>query len=104
MRPNTFGDFSCPRVHRLQRWWLHWKVTLGLEVNVPEKLAVVADGQGNPPEVVTFTVWLVETIVEGTPLVNGPETVPDPPLTALVVHVAPRTLAVAVRPSCGMIS
>jgi len=80
------------------------KVTLGLVVKVPEKVAVVADGQGNPPEVVTFTVWLVKTSVEGTPLVNGPETVPDPPLTALVVQVWKTALAVAVRPSCGMIS
>lgn len=102
MRPSTFGDFSCPRAHRLQPWSLQLKVTLGLVVKLPEKVALVADGQGNPPEVVTGTLALVKTSVEGTPLVKGPDMVPVPPAAALAVHVAPNGRAVAVRPFCGI--
>jgi hypothetical protein len=65
-------------------------VRLGLLVNVPEKLAVVADGQGNPPVVVTGTLWLVNTTDEVV-LLQGPETVVAAPEVA--VQVAPSTLA-----------
>ena len=73
----------------------------GLVVKVPEKIAVVADGQGNPPVVVTGTLWLVN-ITDEVLLLQGPETVVAAPEVA--VHVAPRTLAVDLTPPAGILS
>ena len=72
----------------------------GLAVKVPEKVALVPDGQGNPPEVLTGTLWLVNVAAELV-LLHVPTTVADP---AIVVQVLPRILAVTLRPFWGMIS
>jgi hypothetical protein len=45
-------DLTLGLAHHAQGPTVRW----GLVVNVPPKVAVVADGQGNPPEVETFTV------------------------------------------------
>jgi hypothetical protein len=63
----------------------------------PEKVEVVADGHGNPPEVLTGTLWLVNVAVEFV-LLNVPKVVAGPFGAARVVHVWPRMLALAVRP------
>jgi hypothetical protein len=45
----------------------HWYVIQTpptLAVNLPEKVEVVADGQGNPPEVLTGTLALVNVTDE----------------------------------------
>jgi hypothetical protein len=76
-------------------------VRAGLLVKVPEKLALVADGQGNPPEVVTGTLWLVN-VTDELLLLQGPETVVDAPEVA--VQVWPRTLAEDLTPPAGTTS
>jgi len=76
-------------------------VRAGLVVKLPEKFALVADGQGNPPEVVTGTGWLVN-VTDELGLLHGPETVVCAPETA--VQVWPRTLAEDLTPPAGTTS
>jgi len=59
----------------------------------------VADGQGNPPEVTTGTLALVNVAVG---LAHPPEAVVGAVGATLVVQFCPRKVAVAVRPFCGI--
>jgi len=64
----------------------------------------VPDGQGNPPEVVVFTLWLVN-VADELALLQVPEIVPgpEPAVVAVALQVWPRMLAVHVTPPSGMV-
>jgi len=68
---------------------------------VPEKVAFVADGQGNPPEVVTGTVSLVN-VTDDPPLFQGFEIVVAAP--EVVVQWDAPMVAVATTPPAGIFS
>jgi hypothetical protein len=76
-------------------------VSAGLVVKVPEKVALVADGQGNAPEVVTGTVSLLNVTAELL-LFQGFETVVAAP--EVVVQWDEPIVAVATTPPCGIFS
>lgn len=67
-----------------------------------EKIAEVEDGQGNPPEVTTGTLWLVNTADEVV-LLQVPETVAEAVVVEVVLQVWPKTLAVHTTAFCGMV-
>lgn len=69
-----------------------------------EKLADVPDGQGNPPEVVTGTGWLVN-VADELALLQVPEIVAEPAAdgVAVALQVWPKTLAVHWTPPTGMV-
>ena len=80
-------------------------MSAGLLVKVPENVALVADGQGNGPEVVTGTLELKLTDEPGGTgggLVQGPETVVAAP--EVVVQWAEPMVAVATTPPAGIFS
>ena len=73
-----------------------------------EKVVELADGQGNPPEVTTGTLWLTNTAAEHgglvhMALVQVPETVAAPAVVEVALQVWPRMLAVHTTPPCGMV-
>ncbi len=68
-----------------------------------EKVALVADGQGNPPEVETGTLWLGNVANEDV-LFHVPVTDPLPFGKPVVLQWAPLMVAVAVRQPCGTFS
>ena len=70
-------------------------------VKVPEKVALVADGQGNPPEVVTGTVSLLN-VTDELLLLHGFETVVAAP--EVVVQWDAPMVAVATTPPAGIFS
>jgi hypothetical protein len=71
---------------------------------VAEKDDDVPDGQGNPPEVVVGTLWLVN-VADELVLLQVPVIVlgPEPAVVAVALQVWPRTLAVHVTPPSGMV-
>jgi hypothetical protein len=76
-------------------------VSAGLLLKLPENVALVADGQGNPPEVVTGTVALLNATDELV-LLQGPETVVAAP--EVVVQWEDPMVAVATTPPAGIFS
>ncbi|HMG23988.1 MAG TPA: hypothetical protein VK607_21785 [Kofleriaceae bacterium] len=67
-----------------------------------KKTAALADGQGNPPEVATGTLWLVNP-AEEVVLFQAPAMVAEPAVVEVAVQVWPKTLAVHATAFCGMV-